>query len=215
MGTTVAASMFMAGYGALASAEEFGVRVVDDAGSPIEGASVCFGLPGSFSQFGAQFTDSNGQAMADIPNVPVVVTISKTRFSGIRLSEPARGFKMQKQITLAEGTPGPRCKAGSSLADANHSSIRVSRLDVTPERDATVIKPFVSGDPTEYRVGTLVDLQDIQWTAFDGSIRVTGSLADQDELFLQLRRYEGTDTGWIEARSDVMTVFVPRTLSPL
>lgn len=215
LGTTLTVGMVMAGYGTLASAGEFGVRVVDDAGAPVQGASVCFGLPGSYRQFGAQFTDVDGRAVAEIPNIPVVVTVSKTRFSGVRLSEPARGFNMEKQVTLSEGTPGPRCKAGSSLAEANHSSIRITRLDVAPESDATVIKPTVTGEPTEYRVGVTSDLQSIEWAPFDGSIRVTGSFADEDELFMQLRRYEGTTTGWIEARSDVLTVFVPRTLSPL
>lgn len=215
IGTTLVVGAIMAGYGTLASASEFGVRVVDDAGAPVQGASVCFGLPGSYRQFGAHFTDVDGHAMADVPNLPVVVTISKTRFSGVRLSEPARSFTMVKQVTLSEGVPGPRCKAGSTLAEANHSSIRVTRLDVTPESDATVIKPLVTGDPTEYRVGVTSDLQSTEWADFDGSIRVTGSFADQDELFMQLRRYEGTTTGWIEARSEVLTVFVPRTLSPL
>lgn len=110
-----------------AEASQFGVRVVDDAGEPVSGASVCVGLPGNYKQFGALFTNANGMAMTDVPNVPLVVTISKTRFSGIRMREPARGFSLIREVRLSDGTPGPRCKAGSTIAEGGHSGRQRAR----------------------------------------------------------------------------------------
>ncbi len=191
------------------NAAQFGVRVVDEAGLPVAGASVCFGLPGSYRQFGAVFTDVDGQAEAEVPNIPFVVTVSKTRFSGVRISEPARGFNLMKQVTLAEGTPGPRCKAGSTLTDAGQSSIRISNVTVSEDGQATILTPVATGEPTEYRVGSSEFLESERWRTLNGSIRVPGSMADLDEVYLQLRRFEGTASSWLEARSDAVAVYLP------
>jgi len=192
-----------------ASAAQFGVRVVNPDGMPVVGASVCFGLPGNYRQFGAVFTDLDGQAVAEVPNVPFVVTVSKTRFSGLRLSEPARGFNLIKQVTLAEGTPGPRCKAGSTLADATESSIRIERIQISTDNRTTRLVPEATGEPTEYRIGDTPDFFSAPWKRFDESIQISGSLAEGEKLYLQLRRYEGNDKGWVEARSRTETVFLP------
>ena len=191
-----------------ASAAQFGVRVVDAMGEPVAGASVCFGLPGSYRQFGAMFTDSDGQATTDVPNIPFVVTISKTRFSGIRVNEQGRGFNLIKQIKLTEGAPGPRCKAGSTLADASPSSIVIDRVEVLTDADVARLIPTATGEPTEYRVGTTQDIEFATWTRLEDSISLPSTMASEAEVFLQLRRYEGTRTAWLEARSDVVKVFL-------
>lgn len=191
-----------------ANAGQFGVRVVGLDGMPVSGASVCFGLPGNFRQFGAVFTDVNGQAVVDVPNLPIVVTVSKTRFSGMRLNEPARGFNLIKQVTLVEGTPGPRCKAGSTLADAGESSIHISQVQVLESSRATNLVPEATGEPTEYRVSTTPEFSSASWVKFDDSIRISNSMAQREKLYLQLRRYEGTNNGWLEARSRTATVFL-------
>ena len=201
-------------FSATAHASQFGVRVVDQAGMPVEGASVCFGLQGSYQQFGTAFTDEQGQAIAEVPNIPFVVTVSKTRFSGIRLNEPGRGFNLVKQVTLAEGIPGPRCKAGSTLTDAG-SSIKISNVEVVANAQTTVLTPIVSGEPTEYRVGSSDSLDSLQWRAMDTSILLPRALAGLDEVYLQLRRYEGTDNGWIEARSKSIQVYLPASYPSL
>ncbi|MFK7995326.1 MAG: hypothetical protein AB8B87_14390 [Granulosicoccus sp.] len=211
----LSASVLLASFANPASAGQFGVRVVDLEGLPVAGASVCFGLPGNYRQFGAVFTDIDGHAVAEVPNLPFVVTVSKTRFSGVRLSEPARVFNLTKQVTLAEGTPGPRCKAGSTLADANPSSIRITQMQVISDGKITQLMPQATGEPTEYRVSTTPDFLSANWRALDTAIRVPGSMAQQEKVYLQLRRYEGTSNGWIEARSKTTTVYLPTPGSTL
>lgn len=195
----------------MAHASEFGVRVVDDAGNPVAGASVCFGLPGNYKQFGAIFTDQEGQAVADVPNVPIVVTISKTRFSGTRLSEPARNFNLVKKVTLMDGVPGPRCRAGSSLADSNQSSVRITnvKIESTPGR-STVLTPETTGQPSEYRVSASQYFDNVSWKTLNSNIALPGRFASNEQVYLQLRRFEGTRNGWVEARSDIVTVYLPR-----
>jgi len=198
-----------------ANAAEFGVRVVDEAGMPVVGASVCFGLPGSYSQFGTGFTDEQGQATADVPNIPFMVTVSKTRFSGVRIEEPGRGFNLVKQVTLVEGFPGPRCKAGSSIADANESLVRISDVDVAMQGNRTSLLPVATGEPNEYRVSASPDLSFQNWSVLGDSIRLSSTLAANSEVYLQLRRYEGVSNRWIDSQSEVSKVYLPKADSNL
>lgn len=188
----------------------FGVTVVDDAGKPVSGASVCLGLPGNYGQFGMMFTDNEGRAVGEVPRIPFVVTVSKTRFSGVRLQEPARGFNLVKQVRLSDGNPGPRCKAGSTLADGGKSGIQVSGISAQRIDDQTRIRFDASGEPAEYRLSETEDFFSAgSWLQLEESIAVPADLAGQNEIFLQLRRYEGNDTSWIEARSRVVAVTMP------
>lgn len=190
-----------------ANAATFGVKVVNDRGQPIPGAAVCVGLPGNYKQFGALLTDQSGNAMLDVPNVPLVVTISKTRFSGMRVNEPARGYNLIKEMKLTEGTPGPRCNAGQKIAD--NSSIQIGSVEVMESAYSTTLTPSVAGEPTQYRVSRTPSFTGAKWQRFQTSIALTSSLSDEDEVYLQLRRYEGSSKAWIEARSAVVTVKLP------
>jgi len=208
------AVLSLVGFGAImaaqpAAAGQFGVQVINEAGDPVEGASVCVGLPGNYKQFGALFTDANGQAIVEVPNVPFVVTVSKTRFSGIRLSEPARGFNLIKTVTLADGVPGPRCRAGSTLAST--SSIVINNIEVLRGKNSTSLRPAVTGQPSHYRVSLTPGVDSSQWRSFDSDIALPASMSSEQEVFVQMRRYEGSDNGWIEARSEVVTVQLPLT----
>ena len=191
------------------SAATFGVRVVDEAGAPVAGASVCVGLEGNYRQFGALFTDLDGVARVDVPNVPLVVTVSKTRFSGVRRNEPARGFDLVREVRLAEGVPGPRCKAGSTVAEPGHDPILIRDVDVRGAGGAPVVSARVTGEPTHYRIGPDRELEDAAWQRFRDAMLVPGSLADEPSVFLQLRRYVGTPDAWLEARSAVTEVELP------
>ena len=190
-------------------AATFGVRVVDAAGQPVPGASVCVGLEGNYRQFGALFTDLDGQATVDVPNVPLVVTVSKTRFSGVRRNEPARGFDLIREVRLAEGVPGPRCKAGSTVAEPGHDPILIRDVDVVAGTGAPTVFARVTGAPTHYRIGSDRELADAAWRRFADAITVPGSLADEPSVFLQLRRYQGTPDAWLEARSAITEVELP------
>jgi len=195
--------------GSVANAGQFGVRVVDEAGLPVAGASVCFGLPGNYRQFGAYFTDANGQAMAEVPNIPFVVTVSRTRFSGVRLNEPARGYNLIKQVTLVDGRPGPRCKAGSTLAESDTSSIKIRNVEVTADARSVSLNPDASGQPTDYRLSASGIFDASRWQPLDGQITVPGALAGLDEVYLQLRRYRSINGGWLEATSRPVRVYLP------
>lgn len=193
-----------------ASANTFGVRVVDAAGLPVAGAAVCVGLEGNYRQFGALFTDLDGVARVDVPNVPLVVTVSKTRFSGVRRTEPARGFDLVREVRLAEGVPGPRCKAGSTVAEPGQDPILIRDLDVADGPGGTpTVSARVTGAPTHYRIGPDAELRDAAWQRFRDAMLVPGSLADAPTVFLQLRRYVGTPDAWLEARSEVTEVTLP------
>lgn len=194
------------------SAAQFGVRVVDNAGLPVSGASVCFGLPGSYRQFGAQFTDADGQATADLPNIPFVVTVSKTRFSGVRISEPARSFNLIKQVKMVEGQPGPRCKAGSTLAQSSDSSsIKITQVEVLSSANGLALMPIVTGEASEYRVGPTPSFESSRWQSLGDTIRLPSQYVTKDEVYLQLRRYQDAGSGWLEARSMTVTVYLPES----
>jgi len=208
-------SLALASVANIVSAGQFGVRVVDPQGMPVSGASVCFGLPGNYRQFGAVFTDADGQAMTEVPNIPFVVTVSKTRFTGMRINEPARGFNLVKEVTLADGIPGPRCKAGSTLADASEGTIYITNVRVSSDSRATKLVPETSGEPTEYRLSKTPDIAQASWKSFDESIPLTGSQARGEKIFLQLRRFSGTNKAWVEARSRTTTVFLSAPTSSM
>ncbi|PID60951.1 MAG: hypothetical protein CSB44_08730 [Gammaproteobacteria bacterium] len=190
-------------------ATTFGVRVVNQQGEPIAGAAVCVGMEGNYRQFGATFTDDDGEAVMDVPNVPLVVTVSKTRFSAMRIKEPARGFNLIKEVTLHEGQPGPRCKADSAYADAEPGevNISISNIDIVESAEGAVLRPEVSGNPSHYRIASTPEFADAGWRRYDRSITVPRSMSrDEKPIYLQMRRFEGGSTGWLEARSNIVTV---------
>ncbi|MFK7892798.1 MAG: hypothetical protein AB8B63_18435 [Granulosicoccus sp.] len=191
-------------------AGQFGVQVLDDRGRPVAGASVCLGLPGNYAQFAAMFTGSDGVASADVPNVPLIVTVSKTRFSAVRLSEPARRFNIFRKVILADGgTPGPRCRAGSTLADSDNSIVRVRNVAVHDSSSGRkVLTPDAVGKPTEYRVSGTERFTDIPWATLRGSITLPSRLVENQQVYLQLRRYQGSFLSWVEARSEPYTVYL-------
>ncbi|MBX2837737.1 MAG: hypothetical protein KTR35_12835, partial [Gammaproteobacteria bacterium] len=194
-----------------AHAAKFGVRVVDEGGEPVAGAAVCFGLHGNYKQFGSMHTGTDGSAIVDIPNVPVVVTVSKTRFSGVRIQEPSRNFSIIKEVTLVDGVPGPRCTAGSSLADSEpgFEPIRVANITFDEGAFETILTPEVTGGPSHYRVSKTRDFENSNWRKFSNSISLSNSLSDEERVYIQFRRYSGSNTGWLEARSDILTVNLP------
>jgi len=203
------AGLCLSAAAASSHAGDFSVRVIDELGVPVAGASVCIGLVGNYTQFGTAFTDLDGNIPAvDVPNLPFVVTISKTRFAGMRVHEPARGFNISKQMTLTTGLPGPRCRADTTLADApNAPRILVRAMDVRSTDGRTTLIPEVLGGPSEYRIGASEEfLASANWNSLGSQIALPLELAQNESVFLQLRRFEGSRNSWLEARSSVITV---------
>jgi len=165
-----------------AHAAKFGIRVVDENDQAIVGAAVCIGLQGNYKQFAATFTDGQGKVMVDVPNVPLLVTVSKDRFTGMRTTEPARSFNLIKQVRLLEGVPGPRCRAGSSMAENTPTvpTIVVTDIAVYEKTGSTTLSPTVSGEPNQYRVSNNEEFEGAAWTKYDNQIAVGSTIGSVD-----------------------------------
>ena len=187
-----------------ASAAKFGIKVVDDAGQAIEGVAVCIGMPGDSRKYGSMQTDSNGLAMLEVPEVPLLVTLSKSRMASMELKEPARGFNLIKEIKLTQDMSRAKCNVEGM--DANPSSIQISNVEVTDDAFATTLRPTVSGQATEYRVSRTDSFEGVQWQRFQTTIPLSSMLSAQSEVYIQMRRYAGNSKSWIEAKSDVVKV---------
>lgn len=194
-----------------AHAAKFGVKVVSEAGEPVPGVAVCIGTHGDYKQFGALFTSRSGDVTLDVPNVPLVVTISKNRFTGVRLAEPARRFNLVKEVKLIEGIPGPRCRAGSSLVD-NSPGHELTIQDVLVENGVYNVSlfPEVSGEPSHYRISADQSFANAKWKEYSSSIRLDQGLSQGGSVFLQMRKYTVVKNAWLEARSQVMNVAIPK-----
>lgn len=200
-----------------AHAAKFGVRVVGADGLPVAGAAVCVGTHGNYKQFGAFFTSSEGDVTLDVPAVPLVVTVSKNRFSGVRLDEPARRFNLIKTVKLHDGVPGPRCRAGSSLADsggdtggnnssASTSGLLIAGVSVNDSAFNVAVTPSITGDANSYRMSRSKSMNNAKWRNLSArSITVDPNLLGST-VYLQVRRFKQVDGATLEAHSNIVPV---------
>lgn len=188
---------------------KFGVKVVSETGEPLAGVAVCVGTHGNYRQFGTMITSRTGDAVVDVPNVPLVVTISKNRFTGVRMTEPSRSFNLIKKVELREGVPGPRCRAGTSLANENHP-IEIDNVLVKDGLYSFTLLPTIDGEASHYRLSASQNFSQARWTRLDRSINVPMELADAKTLFLQVRKLRSAGNSWLEARSNVVAINMPR-----
>lgn len=212
-----------------ANAAKFGVRVVSESGEPIAGAAVCIGTHGNYRQFAAQFTSITGNVTVEVPNVPLVVTVSRNRFSGIRMAEPARSFNLVKEVRLLDDVPGPRCRAGSTLVNNGSNGGDDSYLlgvdDIFVQTESSGIGgtdsamtevakmsliPSVTGYPSHYRLSASTSFDESQWLEFSPAIALPARLHDKKSIYMQLRRRLDKNNGWIEARSDIVSFELPK-----
>ena len=190
-----------------ATAVKFGVKIVNEAGQALEGTAVCIGMPGNYTQFGSLLTDKTGLAMVEVPKVPFVLTVSKSSMGAMRINEPARGFNLIKEVTLTKNAAGPKCNVEGLVK--SESSVRISDVQVSDSTFTTTLNPRVEGQPTEYRVSRTPTFTGAKWTRFETSIPLSASLSEEDEVYIQVRRYVGSRDAWVEARSDVVNVKLP------
>jgi len=193
-------------------ASKFGVRVVSESGEPESGVAVCIGTHGDYKQFGAHFTSRKGDVVIDVPNVPLVVTISKNRFTGVRMTEPARYFSLVKEVKLVEGIPGPRCRADSSLVDnmPNHE-LSIDDVVVNQANSKTTLVATVDGQATHYRVSADKSFAGASWQSYTATINLTRRLASSKEIYLQVRKYASANDAWLEARSKIKAIALPQS----
>jgi len=181
----VVLALALSSFAMSAHAAMFGVRVVDENDQAVVGAAVCIGLQGNYKRFAATFTDGQGKVMVDVPNVPLLVTVSKDRFTGMRTTEPARSFNLLKQVRLREGVPGPRCRAGSSMANSvpNVPTIVITDIAVSENNRSTTLSPTVSGEPNQFRVSANKEFEGAAWTKYASQIAVSGPLLDNEKVY--------------------------------
>jgi len=204
--STAIASMLLIAAGS-AHAAKFGVKVVSADGTPVAGAAVCIGTHGNYKQFAAVFTSSEGDVVVDVPPVPLLVTVSKNRFSAVRLAEPARRYNLVKTVKLQEGIPGPRCKADSSLADAEitNGGPTISNVAVRDEVFNVSLMPRVSGTVNKYRIGTSRSMQNAVWENYSREIVVDPKMLGKT-VYLQVAKVLQQEGASIEAHSNVVEV---------
>jgi len=200
------AAMLMVATGA-AHAAKFGVKVVSADGTPIAGAAVCIGTHGNYKQFAAVFTSADGDVIVDVPPVPLLVTVSKSRFSAVRLSEPARRYNLVKTIKLQDGIPGPRCKADSSMADAGVTSggPSISSVGIRDKAFNVSLMPRVSGGVNRYRIATSRSMKNASWENFTSEIVVDPRMLGKT-VYLQVAKVVQQQGASIEAHSNVVEV---------
>ena len=204
--SAVAAAMFLLAT-TTAHAAKFGVKVVSADGTPIAGAAVCIGTHGNYKQFAAMFTSADGDVVVDVPPVPLLVTVSKSRFSAVRLTEPARRYNLVKTVKLQDGIPGPRCKADSSLADAGitNGGPTISNVGVRDKVFNVSLMPQVSGGVNKYRIATSKSMRNAVWEDFRKEIVVDPKMLGKT-VYLQVAKVLQQEGASIEAHSNVVAV---------
>jgi len=193
-----------------ANAAKFGVRVVSPDGTPVAGAAVCIGTHGDYKKFGAMFTSADGDVLVEVPPVPLVVTVSKTRFSGVRLDEPARRFNLVKTIKLHDGVPGPRCRADSSLANSgasNQTAPQINSVDISDRAFNVQVKPNVTGSANHYRISRSETMRNASWQSLSngGSIVVGPDMLGKT-VYVQVRKAKQVKGATLETQSNIFPV---------
>ena len=198
------------GFFALSQAEaaNFGVRVMDEHGSPLQDAAVCVGTLGKHDQFGVYLTGDNGVVMVeDLPAVELKVTISRNGYEGIELIEPVRNWNLIKGVKLLEDGLGPRCDASALVKEEmSNTSLAGRALYGSDEGGRYVIESDIEGAPSHYRVSKNADFKDARWLPY--SRKFSYNAGGAEELYYQVRRVAGNKTSWLEARSAVVTLQV-------
>lgn len=191
-----------------AEAADFGVRVMDEHGQPLQDAAVCLGTTGKHDQFGVYMTGDNGVVVVkDLPAVELKVTVSRSGYQGIEMVEPVRSWNLIKGVTLLEDGLGPRCDTSALLEEEiSNTSLAVRALYASDQGGQYLIESEIDGAPSHYRVSAKADFSDARWLPYSRSF--TYSVGAAEALYYQVRRVAGNQTSWLEARSAVVTLQV-------
>ncbi len=206
-----------------AFASVVGVRVFDAAtGDPLAGAAVCLGTPAEPDQFGALRTDAEGRvAFHDITQTPLVLTVSRPGYRGVRKSFPAAAYDRVFQVRLARGGLGPRCVAPRRAGTASGSpgGERGPALSVDILGGPTTATPEVQlrirvhGKATEYRVSEDPAFRGSSWLPYTKA-PVTFRLSPTPgpkTLYVQIRLQREVGGGRVVIESEVVKVPVVYT----
>jgi len=216
MATAFALGVLVSGT---ANAAKIGVRVLDaNSGLPVPHASVCLGTANNPSIYGTGVTSFAGVALYDnVPEKPVLITVSKSNFRGIALQTFPRKNNVITDVLVTEGLSSKRCRA-LKMVDLKPGITKGDNTDATWPMSITALSYFPSGDdgfsflayvkgkPTHYRVSTDPDFSDAEWKTYSDVFHFSplGSDRGKGQLYFQLRKLIDVAGGNIEAVSEVM-----------
>ncbi len=202
-----------------AHAAKLGVRVLDaNSGLPVANASVCIGTGSEPTKYGTAVTSYDGMALYDnVPQKPVLITVSKRNFRGIALQAPIRGDNVIKDVLVTEGLSSKKCRAlkmvslkpGISKGTTTDDwPLEITTLSYFPSGDDGLsFLSYTKGKPTHYRVSTKADFSDAEWKVFSDVLHFAPRGRDRGKptLYFQLKKLVRVDGGSIEAISDVLS----------
>ncbi len=216
---TLAAGVF---FSTTSQAAKLGVRVLDaNSGLPVANASVCLGTAANPTLYGTGVTSFSGLALYDnVPQKPVLITVSKKNFRGIALQAPSRSDNVIKDVLVTEGLSSKRCRA-LKLVDLKPGITRGGQADDWP-LEITALSYFPSGDdglsflsyskgkPTHYRVSTDPQFQGAEWKDYSDVLHFSPRQTDLEKttLYFQLRKSVSVSGGAIDALSAVTSQVV-------
>lgn len=206
-------------FSTAANAAKLGVRVLDaNSGLPVANASVCLGTATEPAKYATGVTSFSGVALYDnLPDSPVLITVSKRNFRGIALQVPTNGENLIKDVLVTEGLSSKKCRA-LKMVDFKQGITKGVYSDEWP-LEITALSYFPSGDdglsflsyskgkPTHYRVSTNSEFTGAQWINYSDVLHFSPLQADQgkSKLYFQLKKSVEVSGGSIEALSEVMT----------
>lgn len=207
------------GFAGLLQAASLDVRVIDrDSRQPLSGAAICLGTSANPRQFGALRTDAYGQvAYRDLPEAPLVLTVSNDGYRGHRSQHQLRGFDLKLEVPLPSGGLGPSCDLPAVQADREQlamdderwlalEQVRVTRDAEQPQ--TVQLRLTARGEPTHYRLAASADLSDSRWQPYLEQVTWRESEGKAEALYLQLRRFQGDSGAVVERLSAVRRVLL-------
>ena len=195
-----------------ASAADLRVRVFERGGqAPLEGVSVCVGTPANPRQFGAASTDEDGYSVfRDLPRAPLVVTASKSGYSGQQESLVTSNMERLLVVSLPGGGGGPTCELDLSDAAGGVAGLQVKRLKINGGAAMTgsryvFLNHVVDGQPTHYRASENPDFSGARWQAYIPKPAFELSQGGgRKVVYFQVRRYSKVDGADIQSLSPVV-----------
>jgi hypothetical protein len=176
----------------------------------VEGAVVCVGTTANPAQFGAQYSDLDGQArFAGIPHTPVVITVAKPRFRSHRNALSAQQSDRLVVVSLASGGGGPTCPQPRETGQwpGTYGELRVGDLEIEPRGARSVmLSAAVRGQPTQYRASERADFSDAEWQPYADNLRFSLSPGKQPKtIYFQVGRHRAIDGASLQSVSNVIS----------
>ncbi len=206
-------------FSSVANSAKLGVRVLDaNSGLPVANASVCLGTATEPAKYATGVTSYSGVALYDnLPDSPVLITVSKRNFRGIALQVPTNGDNVIKDVLVTEGLSSKKCRALKMVdfkkgitagGQADEWPLEITALSYFPSGDDGLsFLSYSKGKPTHYRVSTNSEFVGAQWKNYSDVLHFSPLKDDlgKSELYFQLKKSVQVSGGSIEALSEVVT----------